>query len=239
MLSSSPSRWRMAQAAATLVLFLSLVGCHANISSRAAKEVIILQPDVFYTMLQEGAFRAVIDVRTRAEWDTGHIENATLVDSLQLANTTDEITSTADLQGCEDCPIVVYCRSGSRAGAALTKLMAAGFHGPLYNGLGVKQWTEAGYPLVKDDHNAIYPSAIPVCKHQMDPATGDITIPGLACKTGEENEGDQNNETDTSIPDETNLQSDASSRGARSFEHGQFGALSLLAFVSALIFREI
>ena len=99
-------------------------------------------------MALAGEFKAIIDVRTRAEWDVGHIINATLLDSLQEAGTADEIATIADLNGCQNCPIVVYCRSGSRAAQALQKLELAGFQGPLYNGLGVNQWQAAGYELV-------------------------------------------------------------------------------------------
>ena len=107
-----------------------------------------LTADQFREMAMAGEFSAIIDVRTKAEWDLGHIINATLMDSLQNADTADEIATIADLNGCQNCPLLVYCRSGSRAAQALQKLELAGFQGPLYNGLGVNQWQEAGYELV-------------------------------------------------------------------------------------------
>jgi len=110
-------------------------------------EIVELAPQEFYAMHLAGAFAAVVDVRTQEEWETGHIFNATLLDSLQNANTPDEIASIADLGGCENCPLVVYCRTGRRSGIALEKLALAGFAN-LYNGMGVSQWTDAGYDLV-------------------------------------------------------------------------------------------
>lgn len=99
-------------------------------------------------MALAGEFSVIVDTRTKDEWDAGHIENATLLDSLQNADTAEEIATLADLSGCENCPILVYCRAGPRAAQALQKLELAGFKGPLYNGLGVVQWEEAGYELV-------------------------------------------------------------------------------------------
>lgn len=99
----------------------------------------------------------IVDVRSFAEWQTGHIEGATLVENLASLGATP-----ADLAGCEYCNIAVYCRSGNRARLALTKLIAAGFRGRLYNGLGTFQWTNAGYPLVNT------PSVIPPCTVDAD-----------------------------------------------------------------------
>ena len=158
-------------------------------------------------------------MRTLAEWEeTGHVENATLLDSLQNANTAEEIATTADLEGCDQCPIVVYCRSGSRAAAALEKLELAGFQGPLYNGLGVNQWIEAGFELVMTD------SVDPECKAS---GPGEIAVRvGAACKAaittpeesiggsaniGISNDTNANVTTVTDSPEETQSPSGATS----------------------------
>jgi rhodanese-related sulfurtransferase len=102
-------------------------------------------------------FDVIADVRTLEEYITGHIDGSTLVESLALYNTSDEITTPDALMGCEYCNIVVYCNSGKNATTALEHLIAAGYKGYLYNGLGVSQWTDAGYPLVEDDGSVIPP----------------------------------------------------------------------------------
>jgi rhodanese-related sulfurtransferase len=108
----------------------------------------------YETLTAEGFFTlkdsvdAVIDVRTLSEWESGHIEGAMLVEELASYGKACQVTTPMDLKGCEYCDIIVYCRSGNRAGAALTILQNAGFKGRLYNGLGVSQWTDANYPLV-------------------------------------------------------------------------------------------
>jgi rhodanese-related sulfurtransferase len=107
-------------------------------------------------------FDAIVDVRTYNEWKSGHIANATLVESLALYNTSSNaatIGTPADLAGCEYCSIAVYCNSGARAGAALQLLRNAGFVGRLYNAQGVSQWIAAGFPL-----ETTVESVTPPCK---------------------------------------------------------------------------
>ena len=90
-------------------------------------------------------FQALLDVRTQSEWNNGHIENATFIENLASDGTSPYPT----LLGCEHCTIVVYCQSGNRAGVAIQKLLDLGFKGELLNGLGVSQFVNAGYTLVK------------------------------------------------------------------------------------------
>lgn len=117
----------------------------------------------FYDMMMAGEFDIVIDVRTQEEWDAGHIEDAIFIPDLQvkLGATEDyEATLTeVGLWGCRYCRVAVYCRSGRRAGEAIEHLVNAGFSGPLYNGLGVNQWTEEGYDLVVGPSKDDYPCA--------------------------------------------------------------------------------
>jgi rhodanese-related sulfurtransferase len=109
-----------------------------------------LTSEMFKMMIDAGAFAAIIDVRTLAEFrDDGHIANATLVENLALFGTSSgQIGTPSDLAGCEQCDLAIYCRSGGRAAAAIQHLLNAGFVGRLYNGMGVSQWTAAGYLLV-------------------------------------------------------------------------------------------
>lgn len=120
-----------------LLVYLCLVVTHG--------QVLTIQPDDFYAGIVNGSFDLVIDTRTLQEWNSGHVPNATFVSSLQL--------ETSIPQSLEDCngacrTIVVYCRSGNRAATAANRLVESGFKGTIYNGLGVNQWTEAGYQLV-------------------------------------------------------------------------------------------
>lgn len=171
-----------------LVLLAQLGGrrCLAQSSTNSVART--LSPLEFYEMATSGEVNAVVDVRTFSEWETGHVENATLIENLQDAGTPEEVAALAsDLNGCRNCPIVVYCRSGARAAAAILKLASAGFNGPLYNGLGVSQWSDQGLPLV-----ATADSSDPACKIEQDAKVvtaiaEEGTIPDMeeTCEEGE------------------------------------------------------
>lgn len=73
-------------------------------------------------------FAAIIDVRTQEEWDTGFIEGAVRIGiaDADFAAQLEELDKSADY--------FIYCRSGNRAGQAITAMQNAGFTGKLVNG---------------------------------------------------------------------------------------------------------
>ncbi|KAG7362502.1 rhodanese-like domain containing protein [Nitzschia inconspicua] len=108
--------------------------------------VTTLQPSELLEGIQQGRFDILVDVRTVEEWNLGHLENATL--AVDMAQNGVELPP--ELLDCQmGCSIVVYCRTGNRAGVAIERMISEfGFDtNNLFNGLGVSQWTEAGYPL--------------------------------------------------------------------------------------------
>lgn len=66
----------------------------------------------------------VLDVREPSEWDEGHLEQARL---FPVGSIGDKLAEIEQLAGGKDKPIVLYCRSGGRAGKAKEILEAAGF----------------------------------------------------------------------------------------------------------------
>ncbi|KAG7339435.1 rhodanese-like domain containing protein [Nitzschia inconspicua] len=108
--------------------------------------VTTLQPNELFEGIQQGRFDILVDVRNMEEWNLGHLKNATL--AMKLAQS--GVGLPPELLDCEKgCSIVVYCHSGYRAGVAIERMVSDfGFDtNNLFNGLGVSQWTEAGYPL--------------------------------------------------------------------------------------------
>lgn len=83
----------------------------------------------------------LLDVREQHEWDLGHIAGARLI-SLGDINA----ETTKDLP--KNIPIYVYCRSGSRAGQAVSVLKQLGFNNAVNIG-GVIHWQEKGGELVQ------------------------------------------------------------------------------------------
>lgn len=63
----------------------------------------------------------IIDVRSQQEWDTGHIDNATLIPHTEIA------ARIAAVAPDKNQPIALYCRSGGRAGKAKAELEAMGY----------------------------------------------------------------------------------------------------------------
>ena len=63
----------------------------------------------------------VIDVRSQEEWDEGHVESAILIPHNQIGK---QITKRVPDKAT---PILLYCRSGGRAGRAMTLLKKMGY----------------------------------------------------------------------------------------------------------------
>lgn len=72
---------------------------------------------------QQGAL--LLDVRTKEEFDAGHIEGARHLPFDEVPARMDEIRGWVD--GKTDHPVVVYCRTGRRSGIAKTSMVEAGF----------------------------------------------------------------------------------------------------------------
>lgn len=81
-----------------------------------------------------------LDVRTLEEYRGGHVKGAVLIPYDQMEQRWRE------LEAHRDRPIVLYCRSGRRAGVALEVLKAHGFT-KVTNGGGVEQMQARGLPI--------------------------------------------------------------------------------------------
>lgn len=85
----------------------------------------------------------VVDVREDAEYATGHIANAR---HIPLAKVAERIR---ELEKFKSRPVIVYCRSGSRAASAAGILRNNGFSEVVALHGGISAWQEAGMPLEK------------------------------------------------------------------------------------------
>ncbi|QDV22359.1 rhodanese-like domain-containing protein [Aureliella helgolandensis] len=81
----------------------------------------------------------VIDVRSQAEWDAGHVPQAIHIPHTEIADRIAEFTKD------KQAKIVVYCAVGGRAGKAKTALMDLGY-------LNVEN--AGGYDDIKDRYQA-------------------------------------------------------------------------------------
>ncbi len=91
--------------------------------------------------LAEGA--QLLDVRTKEEWDEGHLKGAKLV-TVTEEGFLEKAKAVLDTKK----PVVVYCRSGKRSAMATEQLRAAGFTVDDMEG-GITAWKAAGKPVEK------------------------------------------------------------------------------------------
>ena len=85
----------------------------------------------------------LLDVRTRDEFDEGHIAGAIMVD-VNESNFVEQAMAVLDKQR----PVAVYCRSGRRSARAASQLTEQGYTVTNLGG-GVMAWQDAGKTLVK------------------------------------------------------------------------------------------
>jgi len=82
----------------------------------------------------------VLDVRTQEEFSSGHVPGAVNIPHDVLAS------RLSDLDGQKDRAVVVYCRSGKRAGMASAVLLDAGYTNIFHLEGDMNAWTAKGLP---------------------------------------------------------------------------------------------
>jgi rhodanese-related sulfurtransferase len=85
----------------------------------------------------------LIDVRTPGEWKDGRLQGAKHID-VSNGDFDKKIQALPKEQS-----YLLYCRSGGRSGAALSRMKAKGFTEVKHISGGIGSWRAAGYPVVK------------------------------------------------------------------------------------------
>ena len=99
----------------------------------------------FSISLINDVYSVMIDVRTKEEWDSGHIEGATHIPLKNLSDKIDEFTKDFNEE------ILLYCRSGNRSGKGKKLLDEIGYTNTKNLG-GIKNVNENyGYEIVSED----------------------------------------------------------------------------------------
>lgn len=94
------------------------------------------------TAVVDVANAAVIDVRTPAEFNGGHLQGAQNID-VQSSTFTAEVSELP-----RDAQYVVYCRSGNRSAAAISQMEALGFTNLVDGGSVAEAEGITGLPVV-------------------------------------------------------------------------------------------
>lgn len=88
--------------------------------------------------IEAGTAPLIIDVRSEDEFLAGHVPGARLIPHDQMSDYLE------DLAALKDEPLVLYCRSGARAGRAAEVLESGGFSQVLILEGSYQAWSGAG-----------------------------------------------------------------------------------------------
>lgn len=131
------------------IVAIILISCARMISKGSGRgDKLLLTPyscvnsDEFQTLIADANMQ-LLDVRTREEFDEGHIAGARLVDVNDSAFV-QQAMAVLDVQR----PVAVYCRSGRRSARAASLLTEQGMKVTNLNG-GIIAWLDAGKTLIK------------------------------------------------------------------------------------------
>jgi phage shock protein E len=126
----------------SVALVLCIVGCSKG-EVDAEKATPLISQGELITQLASETPPLVLDVRTPEEYAEGHVPTALNIPHTDLSDRVSEIEIAK--QGA----VVVYCKSGRRAGIAETVLREAGFTGLLHLEGDMSGWQAAGLPMEK------------------------------------------------------------------------------------------
>lgn len=125
-------------AGGTLAVMLAALAYEASRARSGGESV---GPMDAVRLMNQGAL--LLDVRSQAEFDSGHIRDARHVPQEQLAS------SGEALKKYKEKPVVACCESGMRSGAAARVLRTQGFTKVVNLRGGIQAWRAENLPLVK------------------------------------------------------------------------------------------
>jgi len=111
----------------------------ANLSAKNISQ------DELQTLMKSEDKPLLIDVRTEGEYASGHVPGAINIPHKELEQ------RLAELSGVKNSQVVLYCRSGTRAGFAKKILAKNGFTNLDHLSGDYIAWNKKGLPLVKSE----------------------------------------------------------------------------------------
>jgi rhodanese-related sulfurtransferase len=122
------------------ILCTTLLGCRETVAQDRAK---VVSPKEMLKSIDSGSVQ-LIDIRTPAEFQEGHLKNAKNIDFLSS-------TFKKDISGLDkEKPVYIYCRSGNRSGKSVKDFLNAGFTEIYDLQVGIVGWKSEGLPVVFD-----------------------------------------------------------------------------------------
>ena len=116
-----------------LALSLFLAGCMVTKTSETSSSYKTISSTEAQQMIEDNKDALILDVRTAAEYQSGHIPNAVNLSNEDIqAGKVDSLKDKSQL-------IMVYCRSGNRSRQAAQKLAELGYTNVVDFG-GIQSW---------------------------------------------------------------------------------------------------
>lgn len=116
-----------------LALSLFLAGCMVTKTSKTSSSYKTISSTEAQQMIEDNKDELILDVRTAAEYESGHIPNAVNLSNEDIqAGKVDSLKDKSQL-------IMVYCRSGNRSRQAAQKLAELGYTNVVDFG-GIQSW---------------------------------------------------------------------------------------------------
>lgn len=113
---------------------LLLMGCPGGNRMRISQ-------DELFALIQNGNAPSILDVRSRREFEAGHVPGAIHLPFYSLWKRHSEI------EASKQDSIVVYCEHGPRAGLAVFALQRMGYEQVLYLDGHMSAWKKKGLPV--------------------------------------------------------------------------------------------
>jgi len=111
--------------------------------ARAKERIEEITPDEARAELESGD-ATLIDVRERHEWEESHLDGATLVPQLTLADRIEELAPDRAQR------VLLYCRVGNRSAVGAQTLLEAGYENVASVAGGIVAWEGAGLPVAEE-----------------------------------------------------------------------------------------
>ena len=125
------------------ILCTTLLGCRETVAQDRAK---VVSPKEMLKSIDSGSVQ-LIDIRTPAEFQEGHLKNAKNIDFLSS-------TFKKDISGLDkEKPVYIYCRSGNRSGKSSLIMKSLGFKNVYNLKEGMNGWLSNRNEIILDSLN--------------------------------------------------------------------------------------
>jgi len=126
-----------------MIYFLIILAVAAALFLLKRRSLPTVTRDSLHQAMEQGDKMLILDVRSRNEFDSGHVPGAVNVPHDRVMSAPDEVSDDKTKR------IVVYCERGPRALMAQSSLLKAGFTNVEHLSGDMSGWRSSGLPVEK------------------------------------------------------------------------------------------